>query len=251
MQKIKSNENVIKRIFVDEKSPKTIKFQKYVIEKVLESQPLQIGDLIRIRIKEGETPFPKFQENVFYKNTNQWPPDVIAEFDSYSFEKSLALMSYLSDKFDRAIIADEPKIEQDVPLTLYIPLVAGEPSKIYNIANQLGLNKELFNNYVSKNKKSVSKFSENSSEIAWNGIKISIPKDTDEFDFCKIMFELKPFQKISWDLVFEKIEESEPEGDKKEWHKIYNTMRRVNFKIHKETGKNLFIINNKNICRID
>ncbi|MFA5232734.1 MAG: hypothetical protein WC410_03650 [Candidatus Paceibacterota bacterium] len=77
------------------------------------------------------------------------------------------------------------------------------------------------------------------STLTFKSKEFSVPRDTDQFEFCKKMYEYPTDQWVSWDLIY-----SEAKGlktiqtipEKGKWKVVYDTMIEINKKAKEKLG---------------
>jgi len=87
---------------------------------------------------------------------------------------------------------------------------------------------------------------------------VALPAYKNEHYFCQAVFEYKPKEPISWDIIFDKMTGhstisggKKPEPIRKNWQKVNDTMKRVNNRIKEviNTDDDLFSWSEKNVIR--
>lgn len=102
------------------------------------------------------------------------------------------------------------------------------------------------------------KFDEKISSIMVGTQEIILPSYKNEYYLCKVMFENKPKEPISWDIIYDRMTEvsringgKKPDDIRANWQKVNDTMKHVNNRIKNNIGTddNLFSWNEKNVIR--
>jgi hypothetical protein len=87
---------------------------------------------------------------------------------------------------------------------------------------------------------------------------VPLPPYKNEYYFCQVMFEYKPKEPVSWDIIYDKMTGhstvsggKKPEPIRENWQKVNDTMKRVNNRIKKivNTDDNLFSWSEKTVIR--
>jgi len=92
-------------------------------------------------------------------------------------------------------------------------------------------------------------FDEISSQIIFKLKKLSIPKNSKQFYFCKKMYEHEINKWVSWDEIYDEMSGTD-EAPKGAWKIIYDVMSELNKKVYKELGiKKLFDYNKHEFLR--
>lgn len=92
-------------------------------------------------------------------------------------------------------------------------------------------------------------FDEVNSRIIFKIKKLSIPKNSKQFYFCKKMYEHEINEWISWDEIYEEMSGTD-DAPKGAWKIIYDVMSELNKKVDKELGiKKLFDYNKHEFLR--
>lgn len=87
---------------------------------------------------------------------------------------------------------------------------------------------------------------------------VALPPYKNEHFFCQVVFEYKPKEPISWDIIYDKMTGhsaisggEKPEPDRKNWQKVNDTMKRLNNRIKEvaKTNEDLFIWREKMVIR--
>lgn len=66
---------------------------------------------------------------------------------------------------------------------------------------------------------------------------LKIPRDTDQYYFCKTMYENESNKWVSWDMIYDEMQDPNDDPDKelknKRWKNVYDTMSEINKKASK------------------
>ncbi len=92
------------------------------------------------------------------------------------------------------------------------------------------------------------KFIENPPQIIWGDIKIPIPHGSRQFCVCRVLFNKKIDEIVSWDEIMEEIIGGE-DFKKNDWRTVYDAVCAVNKKVKEKTGKNIFRTSRKSFSR--
>lgn len=87
---------------------------------------------------------------------------------------------------------------------------------------------------------------------------VALPPYKNEYYFCQVMFEYKPKESVSWDIIYDRMTEYstvsggiKPEPIRENWQKVNDTMKRVNNRVKEivNTDDNLFSWSEKTVMR--
>ncbi|OGZ69213.1 MAG: hypothetical protein A3D44_00805 [Candidatus Staskawiczbacteria bacterium RIFCSPHIGHO2_02_FULL_42_22] len=126
-------------IRVEPNAPNTKKFLKYVVEKVLEHEPLKRGKIVKVLLQEHVTPLPEFNENLFEGDYDTNPGEKIDFQEDNAHAKTMGLIVYLNEQLPPHSGPRHGKLLKENPLTFELKLVVSDPKGFYKFADDLGV----------------------------------------------------------------------------------------------------------------
>lgn len=124
--------------FVNEKAIQTRDYKNYLFSELIKNAPLHKDQSIRIKVVEGETPFPKITEALGNFVDGKFTSQEIITLQNRSFERRLVLVNYTNKVLSRIctplIAPEEPKNEKDIAFWFAV----ANPEKIYMKTKKLG-----------------------------------------------------------------------------------------------------------------
>lgn len=119
------------------------------------------------------------------------------------------------------------------------------------------LNAFFGNGHVDSNaKKARAEFVDEKAVLKFGETLIRLPPYKNEHYFCRVAFEYQPNEPIDWSIIFEKMTGSskeffgEPEATKKNWQKVYDTVKSLNKRLAQKGLNRLFVWQDKTIRRM-
>ena len=144
---------------INEDSRQTKEFFEYVIKKLMEHEPLKSGDLVRVKIEQGKTPFPLFSINLLNGDNDTYVEHKIEDAEKDLGGQVVGLMNYLNNSLKHGAVSRLPELEKLEPLTFTLVLIALKVDELDKISRELKINTEHTKEIVSIENKSDKKIS--------------------------------------------------------------------------------------------
>ncbi len=154
--------------------------------------------------------------------------------------KLSALLTNIKLCFNNAV---EPQIywtERFDPPRFRLPFLILSPRKLYNLAEKLGIKTGQVSPTTRKYNLGTSAFSEEPCQIIWNGKIIPIEFSSRQHYTCRLAYEKRVGEAISWDEVADLIDGNRKKDLITNEKSIYNAVRIINRKVKEQVKSPLF-----------
>jgi hypothetical protein len=115
------------------------------------------------------------------------------------------------------------------------------------------LNKFTDNNGIGEELKKDFSFDDISGQLVYGKLSLTMPKGTNQYYLCQVMFSEDVGKGVSWDIIAEKfqgLKNVSLKPDKLHWRQVYDSILAVNQKVKINLGINkLFEYRNKEVFR--
>jgi hypothetical protein len=209
----------------------------------------------------------KIKERSLFADTEKRVPYfVIAEFDNLSnnpppLDDELSVLKKLARDGVIKLITSEIS-EGEKRTDLYIDIIQPAFNQLYEIhyiftdTNQKRREKDSKQPIGLKNLEIT--FDDDKAILKFGKQNVALPPYKNEHYFCQVVFEHKPKEPISWDIIYDRMTGHsaisggiKPEPTRENWQKVNDTMKRLNNRI-KEMAKineKLFVWSEKMVIR--
>lgn len=120
----------------------------------------------------------------------------------------------------------------------YIDATAVNPEKT-GFAYECEMDTKKMEEFINRGAGEATVFDPVKSRITFEFKELQIPRDTDQFEFCKKMYEYPADQWVSWDLIYSEakgLKTIQIDPGKEKWKVVYDTMTEINKKAKEKLG---------------
>jgi len=237
-------------IRVNAKNQKTKDFLAYIVKTIAKKENLKVSDEIEILIQKGKTPFPEFHKydqglgSDYEAFEMQWKND-----PSYD-EKGNLIAQYLKNNLQNSAEIPLPERKGSKPLSFAIRIVVSDTFEIFKLHEKLKVEETKKKTLKTQKENSVPQFLENPPRILWGNKQIEIPKNSMEYNICKLSFDKIVGEEVSWDEIAVNVDGLSKKYIKTGRQSVYDAVKRINQKTMSAVNKKLFDWTNKAFIKI-